>query len=331
MRVLVTGVTGLVGGHVARRLSEEGWAVRVLVRRPEQGAALAARGMDVLVDDLTTGARLQEACRGIEVIFHCAGHVPPSRLEALYAAVNVEGTRRLLRTALAVGVRRVVCTSSVAVYGGATGVPTTEEFPLKPRSPYGQSKLQAEHLCREAATRGLEVVVLRPCFIYGPSDRHFLPAVARILRLPVVPLIGGGGYLCDIVHAADVAEAHLLAASSPSAPGAAYNVTDGQRRTVREVLELVGRGLGRRVRILPVPWSVAAGAGAVVYPVLRLLRSRAASAVSPRGLRGIAQDAHFPIDRARRDLGYAPRAVSPKDVVAAVQEWRRGQEGTARG
>ncbi len=306
MKAFVTGVTGFVGSHLAERLVAEGWVVRGLVR-PGREAALPA-GVEPVRGTLDDLPALRQGASGCHVVFHAAAELDAEVPRELVLHVNVEGTENVLRAAEEAGVQRFVFTSSVAVYGESAPEAASEDTPLRPTGAYGESKVLAEDLCFAHHARGLvEVVALRPCFVYGPRDRRFTRTVVQVLRGGWFPMVGGGRAPLDVVHVADVVEAHLLAAVRPQAAGRVYNVTDGTRRTIFELVRIASRALGVRVRSIPVPAWAVGPAGLALRALAQLLRVPAANYLTPGNLRAMLAPHHFSIARAREELGYAPR------------------------
>ncbi len=314
MRAFVTGATGLVGQHLVAALHQAGDNVRVLVR-PSSVLPAWPRAVQTCLGDLLQPAGLERHLEDVDVVYHCAARLAVGGPREAYWRVNVGATRALLQAAAASGVRRFVFVSSIAAYG-VSGHLVTEEQPLLARDSYGGSKVAAEHLLGLEAPGCLETVVLRPCLIYGPGDRFFVPRVAPVARrlgwLPV-PLAAGGAGLLDLVHAADVAVALVLAGRTPAAAGRAYNVTGGDPRPLRQVLDILFRAAGRRLRVVPMPRLPVA----LLLKALGLL-SRGAQ---PRG-RGVLAGHHhcFDIGRARAELGYRPRMRLEEALPAAVRE-----------
>jgi nucleoside-diphosphate-sugar epimerase len=303
MRYLVTGGTGLVGGHLIDRLREAGDEVRALVRRPAVAEELRRRGVDSRLGDLADARDLPAAVEGVDVVVHAAGVVQVMGEHRELWAVNVEGTERLLEASARAGLRRFVHLSSVAVYGPAPA-PIAEDAPKRPVGPYGQSKWAAEQaLWRRHAEGGLPAVALRPCIIYGGRDRHAWPVLERLRRMRVLPLPRGGRRLIDLVHVSDVVDAVMAASTAPEAVGRAYNLTDGERHSIRDILEAYGRIAGRRPAILPIPGPV--------WGLALRVRSR---------LRAFDLDFHYAIDAARRDLGYRPRVGLVEGLSRTLRE-----------
>jgi nucleoside-diphosphate-sugar epimerase len=322
VRAFVTGVTGFVGGHLAEALLREGWEVRGLVR-PGRDPSQVPEGVEPVVGTLDQPEVLRVGCRGCQVVFHVAAELDGMAPREHVLRVNVGGTENVLQAAVEEGVRRVVFTSSVAVYGESAPDGADETTPPRPSRAYGESKVMAEEACWRYHARGLvETVALRPCFIYGPRDRHFTPNAVRVLRGGWFPMVGGGLAPLDLVHVEDVVQAHLLAARTPQAAGRAYNVTDGRRRTVRELVELASHALGVRVRKVPVPAWALTPAAMVLRAPARAVGAAGADLLSPGNLRAMLAPHHFSIARARAELGYEPRHQAESSLPPLLAAYR---------
>lgn len=311
-----------MGGHLAERLVQEGWEVRGLVR-PGRGLSVATQGVEPVVGTLDQLDALRAGCRGCDVVFHVAAELDGAAPRDRILAVNVQGTDHVLRAAADAGVRRVVFTSSVAVYGEAAPDGAEEDTPPRPSHPYGESKVRAEEVCLRYHARGLvEAVALRPCFVYGPRDRHFTPNALRVLRAGWFPMVGGGSAPLDLVHVEDVVQAHLLAAQTAQAAGRVYNVTDGARRTIRELVRMAARALGVRVREIPIPAGAVPAAALLLRVAVRLARAPGAGMLSAGNLRAMLAPHHFSIARARSELGYRPEHQAENSLPALLASYR---------
>ncbi|HLV35053.1 MAG TPA: NAD-dependent epimerase/dehydratase family protein [Spirillospora sp.] len=215
---LVTGGTGFVGSHVARALVEAGHSVRVLHRTTSKLDALAGLPFESAIGDVLEEESVRAACDGCDWVFHVAAVADywQADLRRMYA-VNVEGTRRVLRAARAAGVKRVVFTSSAAAVGlRKDGVPADErlDFNLSPHEfPYGHSKLKAEQVVRHAVRAyGQEVVTVNPVIVLGPGDLNMISGrfITEMLRLQwTIPVSSGS---IGVVDVRDVARWQLAAA-----------------------------------------------------------------------------------------------------------------------
>jgi len=260
-RYLVTGGAGFIGSHLAEVLVKSGNRVRILdnfATGARANLAALAGGVEFLEGDLRDPATLEQAVRGVEVVFHQAALPSVARsLEdpVTTHAVNATGTLLLLQAARRAGVRRVVYASSSSVYGDSPTLPKREEMPTQPKSPYAVSKLAGEQYCQVFADAlGLETVSLRYFNIFGPRqdpDSPYAAVIARFLaaiRRGERPVIYGDGQQSrDFTYVENVVRANLLAADAPGASGQAINVACGSRVTLLELVEHLNRLLGKRL------------------------------------------------------------------------------------
>lgn len=268
MKALVTGATGFVGGHLAERLRQEGHDVTALVRSPAKAARLLEMGVRLERGDLHDGPALARAAAGQDVIFHVAGSVA-ARDEAAYLAGNRDGTRNVVRAAEAAGNVRFLHVSSMAAGGPARkGAPMTADDAPHPVTAYGRSKLAAEEVVRAST---LPWTILRPPTIYGPRDRDNLIKVFRIARTGIAPVFGDGSMEMSAVYAPDLAEALLRTAGAPATVGRVYYANHPEVLTTGELVRLIGRAMGRKVRTVGVPEPLGRGILAVTGGVASLL------------------------------------------------------------
>ena len=320
MHYLVTGATGFVGGHVVDRLLEQGATVRALVLPSEPSEPLRRRGVEVDVGDLTEGTDLAGLVDGVDVVIHCAGIVGLTGTPEAMRKVNLEGTVWLLAACNTTSLARFVFMSSSVIYGSASS-PVTEDRSAQPVGPYAESKWAAEQaIWRYHAEHGLPAVVLRPAIIYGPGDRLTWPRLERALRRRVLPLPDGGKRILDLVYVSDVVEALLAAASRPEAVGHAYNITDGEIHSYRDILLAYEQASGRRPRILPIPSKALMGTLQRLFRMMQTLRVPGNWERQSGRLRGLNLDIHYAIDAARRDLAYVPR-VGLQEGVRRTMAW----------
>lgn len=333
---LITGATGLVGSYLAERLLADGWTVRALVRSPER----AARSLDARIEprggDVLDEASFANAAAGCDVVFHTAANIIVRGGWESYRVTNVEGTRHAILAAERARAR-LLHVSSVAVYGSSTryeaarrGGRTDESTPLQPlpeRALYARSKRESEAQVLQAHAQGrVWATTVRPCVIYGRRDRQFVPRMGKLIQRGVIPLLRGGRATMGVVHAANVADGCILAATSDVAGGKAYNLANDFEVTVRRFFELAGEGLGRRPRFVPLPLGAARVLVRGVRAVSRLLTGGRFNLVGNAAVDFLAEDNPFSSDRARRELGWRPTVRPEEGVVDAFRWWREHQE-----
>ena len=269
--VVVTGVAGFIGSHLAEALVERGHEVVGIdcfttayppaAKRANLERLLASPSFRLVEGDLVTLA-LDAWLEGASVVFHQAAQ-PGVRASwgrdfAIYVHHNILGTQCLLEALARTGVPRLVAASSSSVYGDAPVYPTTEESITRPVSPYGVTKLASEHLCLAYARPGVaevSVATLRYFTVYGPRQRPDM-AFRRFLDAAYagrpITVYGDGEQTRDFTHVDDAVQANLLAMTAPI-HAEAINVGGGRRITLNQVLELVGQVTGRRLEIERAP------------------------------------------------------------------------------
>lgn len=324
MTTLVTGASGFVGSAVVRQLLARGEAVRVLLRPASDRRNVRALDVELVEGDLRVPATLAAACRGCRALYHVAADY---RLwtrdpRELYAS-NVDGTRHLMRAALAAGVPRVVYTSSVATLGlHRDGSPANEDSPVTVADMIGhykRSKFLAERVVDElVAHEGLPAVIVNPSTPIGPHDVKPTPT-GRMIRDAAagrIPAYVDTGL--NLVHVEDVARGHLLA-HDLGTPGRRY-ILGGEDMALREILAAIARLVGRRPPTIRLP-RPALYPVAVIAEAWAWLTHGAEPQVTVDGLKMSRKWMFFDSSRARRELGYTARPAT--EAIADAVAWFR--------
>jgi dihydroflavonol-4-reductase len=306
VRALVTGATGFLGGRLAERLRERGDEVRALVRSPEKAGRLRELGCELVAGDLSSCEALAEAAAGCDAAFHAAAiyrnGVRPSERPELYET-NVRGTENVLDAAAGAGVARIVHVSSIVAFGNTRGEVVDEAYEPPAGeivSVYHETKALAHRTALERMRDGAPVLVVQPGGIYGRGDHTAIgPLLERGVRGKAVFLpFGSVGLNWTYV---DDAVAGLLLAHDRGRIGEAY-VLGGEIATLRRAVETAFAVGGHRPRIVPVPTR----ALLLAVPFGPLLGLDVRDYVSASdGVTYWARD-----DKARRELGYAPRGLA---------------------
>ena len=247
---LVTGGSGYFGSLLVDQLLREGLDVRVL---DVVDAADRPADVELFHGDVRDRDLVARAVAGADLVFHNVAQVPLARDRALFESVNVDGTAIVLHECERAGVRKVVHTSSSAVFGVPDTNPVTRATPTRPVEAYGRAKLDAERLAQAAATRGLDVSIVRPRTILGHGRLGIFGILFDwIADGSGVPILGDGSNVYQFVHAEDLASACLLAARRPGP--AVYNIGAEEFGTMGEAVGnlCAYAGTGARVRHLPV-------------------------------------------------------------------------------
>jgi UDP-glucose 4-epimerase len=310
MKCLVTGVAGFIGSHLSEQLLADGHEVigidaftdayDVSAKRANINGLRTVRGFQIIHGDLVH-LDLEGILENVDVVFHQAAQAGVrtswGKEFNLYLERNVLATQRLLEACKEKPPNRFIYASSSSVYGDSLVYPTTEQTMPCPLSPYGVTKLAAEHLCNlYFKNYGIPVVSLRYFTVYGPRQRpdmafhRFLKAI--LMNEPLV-LFGDGRQSRDFTFVSDIVDANLQAVTEAPA-GGVYNIGGGAQASLREVIEILKGVTGRSPQVR---WA--------------------------GGQKGDVKRTWADLHRARVDLGYKPK-VQLRDGIAREYDWLRG-------
>jgi nucleoside-diphosphate-sugar epimerase len=313
VNALVTGVAGFIGSTLAGTLLEQGAGVTGIdcftdyyprAVKEANLAPLLSRPSFRFVESTIQSADLVGLLARATHVFHLAAQ-PGVRKSwggdfQVYTRNNIEATQVLLEACVAAKVERVVYASSSSVYGDETALPMVETALPTPLSPYGVTKLAAEHLCNlYCANHGVPCVSLRYFTVYGPRQRPDM-GFHRFIRAAItsqpITLYGDGRQTRDFTFVDDAAAATATAAVR-GVPGRVYNIGGGSRISVNDALDIVGRLAGHELDIRREDKQ-----------------------------KGDMRDTYADTARARADLGFSP-TVSIQEGLAAEYEWLAGMLG----
>ena len=319
--ILVTGASGFIGGHLAIRLAtQQGAHVRALVRQTSRTDHLRRPGIQLCLGDITEVDSLRSASDGADIVFHCAAIAREWGNPEEMHRTNTLGTDSVLRAAVDMDVARVVHASSIAVYGLEPADGTDESFPFNRTSgnPYAESKIAAEDLAQVYhQEKGLHVTILRPADVYGPRSTTGTVGPVVAIRLGWMELIDGGDGVCNHLHVANLVDAYILAAQNDHVAGEAYIISDGVGTPCCEFYgryaQMVGKGTLPSITKKQALEKAAEGEA-------KAETTGRAPALTRAAVTLMTQKAVFKIDKARRELGYAPR-ISLDEGMRLTEKW----------
>lgn len=302
---LVTGVNGCVGRAVAAALLERGWSVRGLVRAPAPGGAKYAEH----VGDLTDPESLRGSCADVELVVHAGADLSDWRPGPRIWRVNRDGTRAMLDEATRCGVGRFVYLSTVDVFGFDARSVIDEDSPRRvPRYPYSRSKDAGEAVARSFHGRGPDVTVVYPSWIFGPGDRHFLPEIVRGLRDGKLVQFDRGAAPIELTYSENLAEAIVLAGTTPACAGGRFIVGDSYGLTVGRLFAAVAERIGVPPprRSVPFPAALTAAALAELAGLAGIGTASGRPLITRYAIRSVAGGMRYDLGRIRA-IGYRPR------------------------
>jgi nucleoside-diphosphate-sugar epimerase len=310
---LITGASGFIGGRLARRLAQDGYMVRALVRESSDISHLEELNVQIVVGDLTNAASLTSAVDGCDYVLHCGALVSDWATVKEITHINVDGTRSLLQASVRASVKRFIHVSTTDVYGYPDTTAIDEEYTAtRFRNWYAQTKLQAEVEVRHAQDKdGLRTVILRPATVYGPGSKEVVGEIARAIQGGHMLLIDRGRAVAGLCYVENLIDAAILALHHDSAPGNAFNVSDGVAITWQQFTGDLAEGLGCGKVRWSLPYWIAASVGFSLEHAYRLLRRATGLSVpallSRQAVQVLGKNQDFSNRKLRDTLGWEPK------------------------
>jgi nucleoside-diphosphate-sugar epimerase len=317
----ISGGAGFLGLHLTRRLLAGGHGVRSLDLVPLDEPGLSVEELRGDIRDEQSARRL---VHGARILVHAAAALPIRGSRREIRSVNVDGTLTLLSAAAEAGVRRVVFVSSTAVYGVPDKHPIEEDDQLEGVGHYGESKIEAEDICRAFMARGLDCVIMRPKTFIGPERLGVFEILFDWIREGRrIYVLGDGSNRYQLLAVEDLVGAIVLAASKRAARGQTLNIGAKEFGTVRSDLQALIDLAGSASRITPVPVKPAEAA-------LRALELARLSPLVEWHYKTAHRDSYVDVSRAEKALGWTPR-LSNAEALIETYDWYLEHRGELAG
>lgn len=316
---VVTGANGWLGRALVHRLLADPDRARLRLLAHGTGDAQALRafvgdrpGVDIVIGDVSRADTARRLLYGVgdgATVLHTAGVIHPRRVRE-FTEINTNGTRHVAEAALDAGVRRMVHVSSNSPFGTNPhpGDTFRADEPYHPYLGYGTSKMLAEQAVNEAAAAGLDTVIVRPPWFYGPFQPPRQTTFFRMVRAGKFPVIGAGDQRRSMVYVDNLVDGILLAERTEAARGKGYWIADARPYTVTEIVETVGRALtDEGLSVKPPATRLPTLAARVAEGADRLLQ---AAGLYQQQLHVLGEMGHTiacDISRSTEELGYEPQ------------------------
>ncbi|MFT3996667.1 MAG: NAD(P)-dependent oxidoreductase [Asticcacaulis sp.] len=309
--MLVTGATGGLGLAVTRALIAAGHQVRATGRNAEKAGRLIQMGAEFRPASLLDPQALPFLTDSMDGVIHCAALSSPWGRYGDFHEINVVATRRLMVMARAAGAKGFVFVSSPSVYARTcdqTGLTEDDPITEHPLNAYAATKALAEAEVSAASDSAMACVSIRPRAIVGPDDTVLLPRVLRLIDRGRFPLVRGGQALIELTDVRDVAQALVTALErAENLRGDVINISGGKAMRLRDMIRLLSEARAQPVRIIDLPWPLAAALARTSETVCRRLPGQPEPPITFYGLSVLAFSQTFDLTKARRLLDYAPR------------------------
>ena len=323
-KVLVTGATGFLGKYVVEELVEHGYQVRAFGRNSKVGRSLENTSVSFFQGDLTKAEDLLEACQGMDMVVH-AGALSTiwGPWDDFYQA-NVLGTKYVLEPCRQVGMQRLVYVSSPSIYAAPKdqlAIKESDAPEVNNLNNYIRSKLASERLFKDYPD--VPSIILRPRGLFGIGDTSILPRVINLSQKIGIPLIGDGRQLMDMTCVENVALAIRLAIEAPEAKGEVYNITNGEPRAFRDLLEESLTGLDYPIKYRKIPASLLSGIASSLEFLYKFLNLKGEPPLTRYTYYLLRYSQTLDISKAERELGYRPKISISEGIEQYVQDYRK--------
>ncbi len=304
MRVLVTGGSGFVGTNIVRRLLDKKVRVRTIDLSPPDSDLI--KKIDFIQGDILDFDKMMNACKNVDYVIHTVALVPLSRAGKRFAEVNVQGTKSVLEAAYKSRVRKVIHISTSAMYTPIGKDLIDENYPTNPVGKYGKAKLQGEEVCREYMKK-MNIVVIRPRTLLGEGRLGVLSMFFEWIKDGnVIPLLGAGSNVYQLLSTDDLSEACILALKKGNREF--FNIGTDKYKTLKEDLQALIDYAGTGSKLVALP----------AEPIRLLLRILDLLRLSPLvDWHYVSLDKHFAFDisKAKKKLGFKPKDSNQKMLI----------------
>ena len=322
-KALVTGGGGFLGKAIVKQLLNKDYDVYSFSR--SRYDSLSAMGITQIQGDIRDPIAVDNACPGMDVVFHVAARAGVWGEYEDYFQTNVLGTKNIISSCLKNSVRRLIYTSSASVvYDGKDmkGANESAPYPEKYLTHYPKTKAMAEQIVVNASGADLLTAILRPHLIWGPEDNHLVPRI--IERADRLFKVGNGKNIADTIYIDNAAVAHILAAEKllerPDLSGNIYFISQGDFVPVWEMINNILKAAGLNPVKRSVPAWIAWFAGAMLESIYKAFKIKKEPQMTRFVALELSTSHWYDISAAKKDLGYEP-IISTKEGLLRLEKW----------
>jgi len=315
MRAFLTGASGFIGSYLVEDLLQKKWQIKALLHKSNISRE---EEIEVIRGDIRDIHALRNALRGTDVLFHLAAALGSAIInQKEFFDVNVVGTKNVLKAAQAENVKKIIHLSSAGVLGSIRqNEIAAEDYSLHPRSSYDESKLEGERFALQMAGEGLNIVIIRPGWVYGPGDRRTFKLIKAIDKKKFVLVTKGKTWQTPI-YIDDLIKGILLCAEKGK-KGEIYNLAGGEVLSVREIVETIASATGKKIPPFTLPFFPVKFTAWIAEKIFFLLKREAP--LNRAKLSFFIHPKPLSIKKAEKDLGFAPQ-INLKNGMDLTVRW----------
>lgn len=329
MKVMITGATGFLGFRACEYFHELGYEVVGIGRNEQKGKQLMEQGIRFEKLDLIERDRLVHICKGMDAVIHSAALSESWGEYKDFYRANVECTENMLYATQMNNIKRLVHISTPSIYFNLNSRENVKENDVLPKTfvnAYARTKYIAEQKVQKAVEHGLDAIILRPRALFGPRDTTILPRLIELNQTRGVPLPNDGQAVTDLTYVDNVVRAIELSLKAPSTcSGQVYNITNGEPMILKDALEKLFTHLHMPFRKKKIPYSVLKTVATILESTYRVFKINKEPLVTKYSVSVLGETQTLSIEKARKELGYAPIVSIEKGIETYAEWWKQHQ------
>jgi nucleoside-diphosphate-sugar epimerase len=322
MNIFITGTTGFIGSNLAMNLAESGHIIHALYRTSEKTSIIQHKNIKTFKGDILDKKSLRDAMKSCSQVYHLGAFARVwAKNPETYFRVNVEGTKNVIETAIDLGVKKMVITSTAGVLGPSNGKPQAENSIRYSDfcNEYESSKFMMENLIHEYRKQDIQIMLVNPSRVYGPGLLSAPNATTKIIKLylsgkwHIIP--GNGQRIGNYVFIDDVVNGHILAMEKGQS-GDKFNL-GGINASYSDFFSLLAEVSGKKKRLLKVPVPLMVHFSGLLYGISRIFGE--SPLITPKWVKKYLHDWAVSSEKAQKKLGYS---ITPLNIgMEKTIEW----------
>ena len=317
MKAFITGASGFIGTHLARQLLQQNWQVSILRHKRDLEGF---EGYQVFHGDVRDFHSLKDMFKGTDVLFHLAAALGASRINKKeFFAINVQGTENVLKAAADAGVERMIHFSSPGVFGSVKeNKAVGEDHQAHPIDIYDKTKLEGERAALRFARKGMDVVVIRPGWAYGPGDNRTFKLIKAVAKKRFILVTKGNTQLTPVyIH--DLIKGIMLCAEK-SKGGEIFHLAGPEVLSVKDVASIIGEAVEVRIPRFSLPLFPAKVVAWSMEKAFAFFKREAPLSMGKLGF--FIHPKPLSIQKAKKELGYSPETNFRKGMQTTISWYR---------
>ena len=262
MKILITGATGFIGGHLLPRLLQDNLELVAAIRNADAAKKLSVAIPYKIVGEVDAETDWSDALSGVEAVIHLAGraHILQENVadpEAEFQRVNVAGTKNLVEQCLAAGVKEFIFISSIGAIATLSDRIISENTAPNPDTPYGRSKLEAENILIDLTQNtNMTRTILRPTLVYGEGNPGNMASLVKLIKLKLPLPFGAIDNNRSFIYVGNLVDAIAKCLAHPQAQNKLFVISDSERLSTPQLIQQIATSLDSKVNLIPVPLSL---------------------------------------------------------------------------